>query len=243
MDSKRWPVGRVVAPNRVRSPSPKSPRALARRRTTTAKLPRSPYRPLPPWPVVLVAAAYGVLILLAILAVAHKREPAGSATVTPAASPPLPSLDPYRNSVAGDFVGVWNGSCRVHVTLAATSKVDNSDASGSIALVLERTDRCQGQATGRVTCLWVRENRAFLSWWLADNTGDFGPQGAAAMEASLIENDPQRYGPPVDRAAFGFASRPECPPPYLGAGPMIISGTIQIAQAQPPIWPDRGQDN
>lgn len=189
----------------------------------------------------LIAPAYGALVLLAVLVPAHNAPPSGTSTM-PVATPPLPAVDPYRNSVVGDFIAIWNGSCRMHVSLAATSKADDSDASGNIAMALEPTDRCEGQATGRITCVWIRQDHASLSWWLAENTGDFGPQGAAAMEATLVENDLQRYGPPVDRAAFGFANRPECPPTYLGKGPMIFSGTMRISPARSTIQPDRGQD-
>lgn len=158
-------------------------------------------------------AAYAALSFLAALALAEKHGPA-----------------PTPNRVIGDFLAItsWNG-CEMRVKLAATSRADFTGASGTVRLTADTRYGCGGQASGRVTCLLLRHNQAFLSWWLTDRSGMFTV--GTAMEAVLTENDPQVYGPPVDRAGFDITSSPECPPEILGKGSQLIDGTFHILQA------------
>ncbi|TMD66017.1 MAG: hypothetical protein E6I84_07555 [Chloroflexi bacterium] len=200
-----------------RSPRSRLSSGKARRATTPAA---------PPPLIFAIVAAYGILILLATLALSH-RGPAGSAAIAPS-----PSVDPSLNVAGGDFVVTdgWDG-CGIHVKLSATSKADGTAASGTIVMsAAPGQPWCKGQATGRITCLLVNGNFARLSGWLDDRSAMF--TAGNVVQATLTENDPQPYGPPVDRAGFGVvAGSPECPPAIEGTGPQIMSGTLHVSPA------------
>jgi hypothetical protein len=176
-----------------------------------------------------LVGAYGLLSLFAVLALAHKT-PLGSSPVMPS-----PSVDPNLNFAGGDFTVMdgWNG-CAIHVNLTATSQADDTGASGTITMTgASAQSFCKGQATGRITCLLVSGNFARLSGWLDKPSGMFGT--ANVVQATLTENDPQTYGPPVDRAGFGVADgSPECPPAIEGKGPQIMSGTLHVSASGQP---------
>jgi hypothetical protein len=177
-----------------------------------------------------LVAVYGLLILLATLTLSHQRSAASPAVA------PTSSLDPSLNFAGGDFVVVdgWNG-CKIHVKLAATSKPDGTGASGTAEMAAAAGQSwCEGQASVRITCLLVKGNSALFSGWLDDTTGIFDIGNV--LQGSVTENDPQAYGPPVDRAFLGVATgSPECPPALSGpGGPQIISGTLQVWVARPP---------
>jgi hypothetical protein len=218
-DSIGRTVGLVVGPRGRRAPS--------RRSGLTPRKPRQVFANRTPLPLVFaIVMTYGLLIALATLALSHK---------SPAASPtagPSPSVDPSLNFARGDFVVVdgWNG-CKVHVKLAATSRADGAEASGTFSMTAVAREQCQGQASGRITCLLVNGNSAMYSGWLDDTTGMFS--SGNVLLGSLTQNDPQAYGPPVDRAFLGLADgSPECPPALSGpGGPQIISGTLQVSAA------------
>ena len=71
-------------------------------------------------------------------------------------------------------------------------------------------------------------DHAVIDGWMDNPTGVFS--GGDIMQATVTENDPQSYGPPVDRAGFGIADgSPECPPAIAGTGPAIRSGTIVVS--------------
>ena len=177
-----------------------------------------------------MVATYGLLILLATLALSHKIS-AGSPLPTPGPAV-WPTPDPNMNSVAGEFVVVdgWNG-CKIHVKLAATSKPNGTGAYGAFLMTAVPAEQCQGQASGRITCLLVNGNSAMYSGWLDDDTGMFTIGNV--LLGSVTQNDPQAYGPPVDRAFLGLADgSAECPPALSGpGGPQIISGTLQVSAA------------
>jgi hypothetical protein len=177
----------------------------------------------------------GPQIISGTLQISQAGQPVPPPTPTPA--PTLaqwPSPEPSLNFAGGDFVVVnsWNG-CRIHVTFAATSKADGTGASGAVVMTAVPSESCQGQATGRITCLLVTGSHAVLSAWLDDTSGIFSIGNV--LQATVTKNDPQTYGPPVDRAGFGLADgSPECPPGISGMGPQIISGTLQVSQARQP---------
>ena len=206
---------------------PKSRRATSRRSGPTPRKPRQVFANRTPLPLVFaIVITYGLLILLATLALSHQGS-AGSPAVGPS-----PRVNPNLNFAGGDFVVIdgWNG-CRVHAKLAATSQADGTDASGSFSLTAVGREQCQGQASGRITCLLVNGNSAMYSGWLDDATGMFSIGNV--LLGSLTQNDPQTYGPPVDRAFLGLADgSPECPPALSGpGGPQIISGSLRVSAA------------
>lgn len=205
----------------------KGRRAPSRRSGLPLRKPRQPFANRAPLPLVFaIVMTYGLLIVLATLALSHKVS-VGSLAVGPS-----PRFDPNLNSAGGDFVVIdgWNG-CRVHAKLAATSKPDGTEASGTFLLTAVAGEQCQGRASGRITCLLVNGNSAMYSGWLDDATGMFSIGNV--LQGSLTQNDPQTYGPPVDRAFLGLADgSPECPPALSGpGGPQIISGTLQVSAA------------
>jgi hypothetical protein len=140
-------------------------------------------------------------------------------------------MDSRLSFAGGEFETIADmNNCRMHVKLAATSKLDGTGAVGTITLAPVQSGRCNGQATGRITCLLVTGNHAVLSGWLDDASGIFGVGNVVL--ATVTENDPQLYGPPVDRAHVGLASgSPECPPGISGSGPAVVSGAVQVWQA------------
>jgi hypothetical protein len=167
-------------------------------------------------------------------------KPSASASPTAKASPtatisdpyPPARIDPSLNFAGGDFVtGTGFTDCQMHVNFAATSRRDGTGASGRFVATVINTDNCEGQATGQVACLLVNGNHATFDGWMDQRTGVFS--GGTMMMAVVTENDPQTYGPPVDRAGFGIAGGgPECPPPITGTGPQVKSGTVIVAQAR-----------
>ena len=152
-----------------------------------------------------------------------------SATGTPRI---WPTMDSRLNFAGGEFETIADvNSCRMRVKLAATSKADGTGAVGTITLAPVQSSRCNGHATGRITCLLVTGNHAVLSGWLDDASGLFAVGNVVL--ATVTENDPQLYGPPVDRAHVGIASgSPECPPGISGSGPVVVTGAVQVWQAQ-----------
>ena len=142
-----------------------------------------------------------------------------------------PTMDSRLNFAGGEFETIADmNNCRMHVRLAATSKADGTGAVGTITLAPVQTSSCNGRAIGRITCLLVTGNHAVMSGWLDDATGIFGVGNVVL--ATVTENDPQSYGPPVDRAHVGIASgSAECPPGINGSGPAVVSGAVQVWQA------------
>jgi len=142
-----------------------------------------------------------------------------------------PTMDSRLNFAGGEFETIADmNNCRMHVRLAATSKADGTGAVGTITLTPVQSSRCNGQATGRITCLLVTGNHAVLSGWLDDASGIFDVDNVVL--ATVTESDPQLYGSPVDRAHVGLASgSPECPPGISGSGPAVVSGAVQVWQA------------
>ena len=138
--------------------------------------------------------------------------------------PPV-SIDPGLNFAGGDFVtGTGFNDCKMHVNFVATSKRDGTGAAGTFIMTVVKTANCAGQASGRIACLLVNGNHAVFDGWMDNPTGAFS--GGDIMQATVTHNDPQAYGPPVDRAGFGIAGgSPECPPAIAGTGPAIRSGT------------------
>lgn len=183
------------------------------------------------------AALYATLSLVAVLALSPKPSPTPTPLFQPPPTPsgvPWPTADPRLNFAGGDFIVVdgWNG-CKIRVQLAATSRMDFTAATGTIVLTAIGPDSCQGYAIGRVTCLLVTGNFAKLSGWLDQTSGIFTIGNV--VQATLTVDDPQTYGPPINRAGIGLADgSPECPPNIEGKGPQIISGTLQISPARPP---------
>ena len=149
-------------------------------------------------------------------------------------SPPYPpvTIDSSLNFAGGDFVtGTGFNNCQMRVNFVATSKRDGTGAAGTFIMTVVKTASCDGQATGRIACLLVNGNHAVIDGWMDNPTGVFS--AGDIMEATVTENDPQTYGPPVDRAGFGIASgSPECPPGISGTGPAIRSGTIVVTPAR-----------
>jgi hypothetical protein len=145
--------------------------------------------------------------------------------------PPV-TIDPSLNFAGGDFVtGTGLNDCKMHVNFAATSKRDGTGAAGKFIMTVIQTPNCDGHATGRIACLLVNGNHAVMDGWMDNPTGVFG--GGDIMQAAVTENDPQSYGPPVDRAGFGIAGgSPECPPAIAGTGPAIRSGAIVVSPAR-----------
>ena len=145
--------------------------------------------------------------------------------------PPV-AIDPSLNFAGGDFVtGTGFNDCKMHVNFAATSKRDGTGAAGTFMMTVVQADNCEGQATGQIACLLVSGNHAVMDGWMDNPTGVF--RGGDIMQATVTENDPQSYGPPVDRAGFGIADgSPECPPAIAGTGPAIRSGTIVVSPAR-----------
>lgn len=195
--------------------------------------PHSSKPDLQPVPVILGTAVYGILFLFAILAISHSH---AALLPGPTASPTVsPTIDPSLNHVAGDFVVVdgWN-SCKTSVKLAATSQADGTNASGTFELsAVGGPSWCAGQAKGRITCLLVNGNAAMFSGWVDETSDSFNIGNV--LQGDIVENDPQTYGPPVDRAFISLASgSPECPPALSGpGGPQIISGTLTVSPARP----------
>ena len=152
----------------------------------------------------------------------------------PIPSPPYPPvrIDPSLNFAGGDFVtGTGFNDCKMHVNFVATSKRDGTGAGGTFIMTVVKTANCDGQATGRIACLLVSGNHAMIDGWMDNPTGVFS--AGDIMQATVTENDPQAYGPPVDRAGFGIAGgSPECPPAIAGTGPAIRSGTIVVSAAR-----------
>lgn len=203
--------------------------------------------------IVLAAAilAVGSVSTAAILTLGLKArlaQPSPTATAsataetspTPLTSPTAPTLgpfpptriDPSLNFAGGDFVtGTGFNDCKMHVNFAATSRRDGTGASGTFIATVTKTANCDGQATGQIACLLVNGNFAEFDGYMDNPNGVFS--GGDIMMATVTENDPQTYGPPVDRAGFGIAGgSPECPPPIAGKGPAIRSGTILVSQAR-----------
>jgi len=149
-------------------------------------------------------------------------------------APPYPpvTIDSTVNFAGGDFVtGTGFTSCQMHVNFVATSKRDGTGAAGTFIMTVIKTANCAGQATGRIACLLVNGNHAVIDGWMDNPTGVFS--AGDIMQATVTENDPQTYGPPVDRAGFGIASgSPECPPAISGTGPAIRSGAIVVTPAR-----------
>ena len=165
------------------------------------------------------------------------RPLAGQASPSPTTdptSPPYPPvrIDPSLNFAGGDFVtGTGFNDCKMHVNFVATSKRDGTGAGGTFIMTVVKTANCDGQATGRIACLLVNGNHAMIDGWMDNPTGVFS--AGDIMQATVTENDPQAYGPPVDRAGFGIAGgSPECPPAIAGTGPAIRSGTIVVSAAR-----------
>ena len=165
------------------------------------------------------------------------RPLAGQASPSPTTdptSPPYPPvrIDPSLNFAGGDFVtGTGFNDCKMHVNFVATSKRDGTGAGGTFIMTVVKTANCDGQATGRIACLLVSGNHAMIDGWMDNPTGVFS--AGDIMQATVTENDPQAYGPPVDRAGFGIAAgSPECPPAIAGTGPAIRSGTIVVSAAR-----------
>lgn len=192
--------------------------------------------------IVLAAAivALGSVSTAAILAPSLKALNA-HATPTPHASPtgsgpspaPFPPahIDPSLNFAGGDFVtGTGFTNCQMHVNFAATSRRDGTGTLGTFVMTVVESANCSGEAIGKIACLLVNGNHAVIDGWMDSPTGVFS--AGDIMQATVTHNDPQQYGPPVDRAGFGIASgSPECPPGISGSGPAIRSGTIAVAQA------------
>ena len=165
------------------------------------------------------------------------RPLAGQASPSPTTdptSPPYPPvrIDPSLNFAGGDFVtGTGFNDCKMHVNFVATSKRDGTGAGGTFIMTVVKTANCDAQATGRIACLLVNGNHAMIDGWMDNPTGVFS--AGDIMQATVTENDPQAYGPPVDRAGFGIAGgSPECPPAIAGTGPAIRSGTIVVSAAR-----------
>ena len=163
------------------------------------------------------------------------RPLAGQASPSPTADPsvyPPVRIDPSLNFAGGDFVtGTGFNDCKMHVNFVATSKRDGTGAGGTFIMTVVKTTNCDGQATGRIACLLVSGNHAMIDGWMDNPTGVFS--AGDIMQATVTENDPQAYGPPVDRAGFGIAGgSPECPPAIAGTGPAIRSGTIVVSAAR-----------
>ncbi len=168
--------------------------------------------------------------------------PSTSASPGPQASPsdlqiPLPPypparIDPGLNFAGGDFVtGTGFNDCKMHVNFVATSRHDGTGASGVFIMTVLKSANCDGQASGPIACLLVNGNHAVIDGWMDNPTGAFS--GGDIMQATVTQNDPQAYGPPVDRAGFGIAGgSPECPPGISGTGPAIRSGTIVVSPAR-----------
>ena len=154
-----------------------------------------------------------------------------SPTADPSVYPPV-RIDPSLNFAGGDFVtGTGFNDCKMHVNFVATSKRDGTGAGGTFIMTVVKTTNCDGQATGRIACLLVSGNHAMIDGWMDNPTGVFS--AGDIMQATVTENDPQAYGPPVDRAGFGIAGgSPECPPAIAGTGPAIRSGTIVVSAAR-----------
>ena len=150
---------------------------------------------------------------------------------TPAPFPPA-HIDPSLNFAGGDFLtGTGFNSCQMRVNFSASSRRDGTGASGTFIMTVVQGAGCEGQATGKIACLLVTANHAILDGWMDNPTGVFS--AGDIMQATVTQNDPQIYGPPVDRAGFGIASgSPECPPAIEGNGPAIRSGTILVSQAK-----------
>jgi len=164
-----------------------------------------------------------------------KKNPTPTSSPTAQASPsPYPpvAIDPSLNFAGGDFVtGTGFTSCQMHVNFAATSKRDGTGASGTFIMTVVKNASCDGEASGRIACLLVNGNQAVIDGWMDKPTGVFS--AGDIMQATVTQNDPQAYGPPVDRAGFGIASgSPECPPAISGTGPAIRSGTIVVTPAR-----------
>ena len=159
-------------------------------------------------------------------------QPSQSSQQTP--SPPYPpvAIDPSLNFAGGDFVtGTGFTSCQMHVNFAATSKRDGTGAAGTFIMTVVKNAGCDGEASGRIACLLIKGNHAVIDGWMDNPTGVFS--AGDIMQATVTQNDPQAYGPPVDRAGFGIASgSPECPPAISGTGPAIRSGTIVVTPAR-----------
>ncbi|TMD84747.1 MAG: hypothetical protein E6I78_10080 [Chloroflexi bacterium] len=129
------------------------------------------------------------------------------------------------------MTGTGFNDCKMHVNFVATSKRDGTGAGGTFIMTVVKTTNCDGQATGRIACLLVSGNHAMIDGWMDNPTGVFS--AGDIMQATVTENDPQAYGPPVDRAGFGIAAgSPECPPAIAGTGPAIRSGTIVVSAAR-----------
>lgn len=150
---------------------------------------------------------------------------------TPGPFPPV-SIDPSLNFAGGDFeTGTGFNDCMMHVNFSATSRRDGTGASGTFTATVLKAANCNGQATGKISCLLVNGNHAVFDGWMDNPTGVFS--GGQIMMGTVTENDPQTYGALVDRAGFGIAGGgPECPPPIAGVGPQIRSGTIVVSQAR-----------
>lgn len=166
---------------------------------------------------------------------AGQAKPTGQPEPLPTPTPAVwPNPAPNMNFAGGDFVVVdgWNG-CKVHMRFAATSEPNGTGASGAFSMAAAPGGQCDGQASGRITCLLVNGNSAMYSAWVDDATGIFTIGNV--LQGSITQNDPQAYGPAVDRAFLGLADgSPECPPALSGpGGPQIISGTLQVSAARP----------
>jgi hypothetical protein len=168
--------------------------------------------------------------------------PTPTRTTQPSSSPlptasPSPLVFPTPNSnlnfAGGDFETVADvNNCKMLVRFAATSNRDGSSGTGSISLAAVQSPSCTGQATGRITCLLVSGNHAVFSGWLDDSSGIFDIGNV--VQGTVTQDDPQPYGPPVDRAGIGIANgSPECPPAISGTGPAIMTGTLQVIASKP----------
>jgi hypothetical protein len=165
-------------------------------------------------------------------------QPSPSPQATPT-DPPIPAspfppvaIDHSLNFAGGDFVtGTGFNDCKMHVNFVATSKRDGTGAAGTFIMTVVKTANCDGQAAGRIACLLVNGNHAVIDGWMDNPTGVFS--AGDIMQATVTQNDPQAYAPPVDRAGFGIAGgSPECPPGIQGTGPAIRSGTIVVSAAR-----------
>lgn len=189
---------------------------------------------------ILVGVALAAALLLLVpesrlhISSLPQASPTPTARPQPSVSPlPFPTINSSLNFASGDFeTDTDTNNCKMLVRFAALSNPDGSGGRGSISLTAVQKAGCEGHASGRITCLLVSGNHASFSGWLDENTGIFD-MGNVVL-GTITQDDPQTYGPPVDRAGIGIAGgSPECPPSISGTGPAIISGTLQVAPASP----------
>jgi hypothetical protein len=159
-------------------------------------------------------------------------QPTPSGQTISSAPYPSATIDPSLNFAGGDFVTETGfNNCKMHVNFAATSRRDGTGAAGTFIMTVIKSANCEGQASGRIACLLVSANHALMDGRMDNPTGVFS--AGDIMQATVTHNDPQSYGPPVDRAGFGIAvGSPDCPPAIAGTGPAIKSGTIVVSPAR-----------